>query len=126
MRHFNSLQPAANGATQLLVYAVFQKHKYALSIKLVRGTYHSHETAAHKSQALRMTTTLFIYPDALRLFALIRLIRLIYTPPLPSIRYQGSRRDLCRLGERLGSAGVVSVAVPELPDHIGPTGYMTS
>ncbi|KAJ7700296.1 FAD-linked oxidoreductase-like protein [Mycena metata] len=82
MRRFNSLQPAANGPTQPLVYATFQtylrrtpahlvhalrdakKHKYALGVKLVRGAYHTHETAAHKSRALGKTT-LSISPDAL-------------------------------------------------------------
>ncbi|KAJ7022978.1 FAD-linked oxidoreductase-like protein [Mycena alexandri] len=82
MRRFNALQPEANGATQPLVYATFQaylrrtpahlvhalrdakKHKYALGVKLVRGAYHTHETAAHKARTLGKTT-LSISPDAL-------------------------------------------------------------
>ncbi|KAJ6614938.1 FAD-linked oxidoreductase-like protein [Mycena sp. CBHHK59/15] len=85
MRRFNALDKAGAdaGAQQPLVYATFQAylrrtpahlvhalrdakaHKYALGVKLVRGAYHTHETAAHPASAAPGAgKTLSISPDA--------------------------------------------------------------
>ncbi|KAJ7103877.1 FAD-linked oxidoreductase-like protein [Mycena epipterygia] len=74
MRRFNAL---GTPGTQPLVYATFQaylrrtpahlahalrdaqKHRFALGVKLVRGAYHAHETAAHGAH-----TALSISPEA--------------------------------------------------------------
>ncbi|KAJ7139227.1 FAD-linked oxidoreductase-like protein [Mycena epipterygia] len=74
MRRFNAL---STPGTQPLVYATFQaylrrtpahlahalrdaqKYRFALGVKLVRGAYHTHETAAHGGH-----TALSISPDA--------------------------------------------------------------
>ncbi|KAJ7649532.1 FAD-linked oxidoreductase-like protein [Mycena polygramma] len=83
MRRFNTI----GTGTQPLVYATFQaylrrtpahlvhalrdaqRHKYALGVKLVRGAYHTHETAAHPATAATgpeaHTQTLSISPEAL-------------------------------------------------------------
>ncbi|KAJ7716222.1 FAD-linked oxidoreductase-like protein [Mycena maculata] len=83
MRRFNALESRSGIHTQPLVYATFQaylrrthahlvhalrdaqKHKYALGVKLVRGAYHTHETAAHPATASGKGKTLSISPDAL-------------------------------------------------------------
>ncbi|KAJ7649533.1 FAD-linked oxidoreductase [Mycena polygramma] len=85
MRRFNAL---GAGTQQPLVYATFQaylrrtpahlvhalrdaqRHKYALGVKLVRGAYHTHETAAHPvpgpaAAGKGKDKTLSISPDAL-------------------------------------------------------------
>ncbi|KAJ6569316.1 FAD-linked oxidoreductase-like protein [Mycena capillaripes] len=82
MRRFNAL---GTGTTQPLVYATFQAYlrrtpahlvhalrdakrgRYALGVKLVRGAYHTHETAAHPAPdatAGAKEKTLSISPDA--------------------------------------------------------------
>jgi proline dehydrogenase len=86
MRRFNAL----GAGTQPLVYATFQaylrrtpahlvhalrdaqRHKYALGVKLVRGAYHPHETAAHPApgappagKGKPQTQTLSISPEVL-------------------------------------------------------------
>ncbi|KAJ6474464.1 FAD-linked oxidoreductase [Mycena vitilis] len=82
MRRFNTI----GTGTQPLVYATFQaylrrtpahlvhalqdaqRHKYALGVKLVRGAYHTHETAAHPATAAagpETGKTLSISPEAL-------------------------------------------------------------
>ncbi|KAJ6581555.1 FAD-linked oxidoreductase-like protein [Mycena capillaripes] len=80
MRRFNAL----GAGTQPLVYATFQaylrrtpahlahalrdakRHRYALGVKLVRGAYHTHETAAHPAPgAAAKPLSPSISPDAL-------------------------------------------------------------
>ncbi|KAJ7612570.1 FAD-linked oxidoreductase [Roridomyces roridus] len=83
MRRFNALD---TGSTQPLVYATYQaylrrtpahlvhalrdakRHGFALGVKLVRGAYHTHESAAHPDPTSSSTAkgkTLSISPDVL-------------------------------------------------------------